>query len=384
MNPDEDWLLPRDVPSWCFSPEEKPLTWSEWFWLVVEDLGSSARKVCSFLCQATLKLTILFISTVACSLIIGCFLDYETYTPTPSSSELIISYPEHVELTSKDFDHHGNHDDKNGTLYIAFPKPNLLLSRNWKLLTSDTYNDLKSQLAYHAYETWALQVKSLTRRVDKTLQQELSKFSQCQDLWHQPSNMANEKLSLVITMIKKKRDELSALAPRMDETPYSRCSRQQNTHRNVEALSHIAFLLGLAAQEQMEKLEDDIACFQAVEWRLALSMDNFREAKELVPGDGASSVRDHILADLEMLKISTKFATGEATQVVSFFQHHLHAAILIYHDIQTEQESTSRWLENAQGPCGVSEEQINVLEKVNNLLSQGRLLSQGTGSRFEM
>uniref|UniRef100_A0A8H7N8D9 Uncharacterized protein n=1 Tax=Bionectria ochroleuca TaxID=29856 RepID=A0A8H7N8D9_BIOOC len=387
MDPD-DWLLPKDVPSWCFSPEERPLTWGEWFWLVVEEVGSSARRVCSLLCQATLKLTILFISTVACGLIIGWILNNETYTLTPSSFDLSPSYDENVELVPEEFDHHGNHrqttDDKNGAPYLVFPEPNLLLSRNWKFLTSPAYNNLQSQLIFHAHEPWALQVKSLTRRSEKTVQEEFSKFGQCRNLWHQPSNMANEKLHLVITMLKKKRDELSALALRMDENPFLRCFRQQTTHRNVEALSHMTFLLELAAEEQVEKLEDDIACFQAVRWRLALSADNFHKVKDFIPGDVASSMRDRILNDVEILKIVTEFATREASEVVSFFQHHLDRAILIYHDIQTEQENMSRWLENAQGPCGDSEEQINVLEKVNNLLGQGRLLSQGTGERFEM
>lgn len=387
MDPN-DWLLPKDVPSWCFSPEERHLTWEEWFWLVVEDVGSSARKVCSLLCQATLKLTVLFISTVACGLIIGWLLNNETYTPTPSSFELSPSYPGNVELIPEESEHHGNHrqaaDDKNGASYLVFPEPNLPMSRNWKFLTSLAYDDLQSQLIFHAHEPWAPQVKSLTRRTDKTVQEEFSKFSQCQNLWHQPSTMANEKLSLVTTMLKKKRDELSALTLRTDENPYSRCFNQQTTHRNVDTLSHMAFLLGLAAEEQVEKLEDDTACFQAVEWRLALSADSFHKVEDLIPGDVASSVRYHIQADVGILKIATEFATREASEVVSFFQHHLDRAILIYHDIQTEQENMSRWLENAQGPCGVSEEHIDVLEKANYLLSQGQLLSQGTGAKFEM
>ncbi|CAG9989547.1 unnamed protein product [Clonostachys byssicola] len=387
MDPD-DWLLPRDVPSWCFSPEEEPPAWREWFWLVVEDVISSARKVCSLLCRATLKLTILFISTVACGLIIGFFLNNETYTPSPSSSKLSPSYSENVELIPKDFDHHGNHrrtaDDKNGAPYLVFPEPTLLLSRNWKFMTSPAYNDLQSQLVFHAHEPWALHVKSLTHMADRTVQEEFSKFSQCQDLWKQPSNMANEKLSLVITMLKKKRDELAALAQRMGETTYSRCSRQQTTHRNVEALSHMAFLLGLAAEEQVEKLENDIACFQSVRWRLAQSADNFHFVKNIIPSNKASSMRGRIVNDAEILRVATEFATREASEVVSFFKHHLDRAILVRYDILTEQENMSRWLENARGPCRVSKKQIDVLEKVNSLLSQGRLLSQGTGGRVQM
>ncbi|CAH0030242.1 unnamed protein product [Clonostachys rhizophaga] len=387
MDPD-DWLLPRDVPSWCFPPEEKPLTWGEWFWLIVEGVASSARKVCSLLCQATLKLTILFISTVACGLIIGWFLNNETYTPTPSSPEFSVSYQEHVKFTSKDFDHHGIHrqttDDKNGAPRLDFPEPRLLLSRNWKLFTGDTFNNLQSELAYHAHETWAVQAKGLTFKADVIIQGQLERFSYCQELWHEPSNMANEKLHLVIAMIKKKRDELSSLAQRMDKTPCSRCSLQQTTRRNVEALSHMAFLLGLAAKEQVRKLAIDTFCFQSVERSLYFSMGDFDKAEDLIPDDGAWSLWDHILADVEMLKTSTEFAAREASQFVSFFQNHLDRARLIYHDVQMEQENMSRWLENAQGPCGVSEKQIDVLEKVNNLLNQGQLLSQGTGGRVQM